>query len=246
MTSARTVFITGAGQGLGAALAAAFFAQGANVALTDLSARVLERTRELDPEGTRTTACMFDVRDRAAFQRAFDDCVARFGRVDVLINNAARTVMRSIWEIEPEEWDDVLAVNLRGTFFGCQIAGQHMRRNASGRIINISSIAGQQGSLFGGAHYAASKAGIIALTRHFALPLAADGVTVNTIAPAAIWTPAMDALPESTVQDFAQRIPIGRIGTAEEVAAAALFLASDGGSYVTGATLDINGGALMR
>ena len=246
MPSTKTVFITGAGQGLGAAIATAFFADGANVALTDLSARVLERAQELDPGGTRTSACTFDVRDRAAFQRAFDDCVARFGRVDVLINNAARTAMTSIWEIEPEEWDDVLAVNLRGTFFGCQIAGRHMRQNGNGRIVNVSSIAGQQASLIGGAHYAAAKAGMIALTRHFALPLAPDGVTVNAISPSAIWTPAMDALPESTVQDFARRIPVGRIGTAEEVAAAILFLASERASYVTGATLDINGGMLMR
>ena len=252
MTSTKTVFVTGAAQGLGAAIAAAFYGSGANVALSDVSDRVVEKARELDPRGDRTAAFSLDVRSRADFQRAFDECVARFGRVDVLVNNAARTDMGSVWEVETAEWDDVIAVNLRGTLFGCQIAGLHMRRNGFGRIINLSSLAGQQsfpreeGSVGTGVHYAASKAGIIALTRSFAHELAAYGVTVNAIAPAAIRTPVMDALPQSVVKDFERRIPVGRVGTAEEVAGATLYLASDVAGYVTGMTLDINGGTYMR
>lgn len=246
MTAIKTVFITGAAQGLGAALASAFFAEGANVALTDVSGQVAETARQLDPSGARTWAHTFDVRDRTAFQRAFDACVARFGRVDVLINNAARTVHCSVWDIEPEEWDDVLAVNLRGVFFGCQIAGRHMMRHRAGRIINVSSNSGQSGSTFSGTHYSASKAGIFAVTRNFAATLAEHGVTVNAIAPGGTRTPQMDALPESMVQEFAKRIPVGRIASAKEVAAAAVFLASDAASYITGTTLDVNGGLYMR
>jgi 3-oxoacyl-[acyl-carrier protein] reductase len=242
----RTVFITGAGQGIGAAIAAAFIAEGASVVLTDVSERVLETRRELDPSGARTTASTLDVRDKSAFQRVFDGAVKRFGRVDVLVNNAARTPMRSSWEIEPDEWDDVLAINLRGAFFGSQIAGSHMRQNGFGRIINLSSIAGQQGSMPSAAHYAVSKAGLIALTRNFANLLAGHGVTVNALAPAAVRTPVMDAMPESLVQSMSQLIPVGRIGKVEEVAAAAIFLASDDAGFITGATLDINGGMLMR
>jgi 3-oxoacyl-[acyl-carrier protein] reductase len=244
--TAQTVFITGAAQGIGAAIAAAFFAEGANVALTDKSPQVLETRGGLDPGGARTSAEILDVRDKQAFQRAFDDAVRRFGRVDVLINNAGRTPMQSSWDIEPDEWDDVMATNLRGTFFGCQIAGRHMRDNRSGRIINISSVAGQQGQLPSAAHYAASKAGQIALTRNFALLLAGDGVTVNTLAPAAVRTPVMDALPQEVILNMKRVIPVGRVGHAEEVAAAAVFLAADKAAYITGATLDINGGLLMR
>ena len=144
MISTRTVFVTGAGQGLGAAIAAAFYRDGANVALSDVSDHIVENARQLDPSGTRTATFSLDVRSRVDFQRAFDECVERFGRVDVLVNNAARTDMRTVWEVGTDEWDDVIAVNLRGTLFGCQIAGLHMRGNRFGRIINLSSLAGQQ------------------------------------------------------------------------------------------------------
>ena len=168
------------------------------------------------------------------------------GDVDVMVNNAARTVSRPFWEIEKEEWDDVLAVNLRGVFFGCQLAGEHMRHRGRGRIINLSSLAGQQGGAVAGAHYAASKAGIIVLTKIVAQELAPHGVTVNAIAPAAVRTPVMDEMPADRLEGVRQRIPVGRFGEAEEVGAVAAFLASDEAAYITGATLDINGGLLMR
>ena len=126
------------------------------------------------------------MRVEAAFQRGFDSALKHFGGVDVMVNNAARTPATSIWDITAAEWDDVMAVNLRGGFFGCRIAGRHMRARRAGRIINLASFAGQQASAATGVHYAASKAGMLALTRAFAQELAPHGVTVNTLSPAAV------------------------------------------------------------
>ena len=140
----------------------------------------------------------------------------------------------------------MLAVNLRGSFFGCRIAGRHMRGRGRGRIVNLSSIAGQQPSAASGIDYAASKAGILALTRAFALELAPCGVTVNALAPSAIDGPALDRLDAERRQQLARSIPLGRFGDAAEVAAAVVYLASDAASFITGATLDLNGGRLMR
>jgi 3-oxoacyl-[acyl-carrier protein] reductase len=192
--------------------------------------------------GERARAAQCDVRSKDSLRRVIDAA----GEVDVMVNNAARTVSRSFWEIEQEEWDDVLAVNLRGVFFGCQLAGEHMRQRGSGRIINLSSLAGQQGGTVAGAHYAASKAGIVVLTKIVAQELAPHGVTVNAIAPAAVRTPVMDEVPADRLEAVRQRIPVGRFGEAEEVGALAAFLASDEAGYITGATVDVNGGLFMR
>lgn len=163
-----------------------------------------------------------------------------------MVNNAARTPSTSIWSISPEEWDDVLAINLRGGFFGCRIAGRHMRERGSGRIINVASIAGQQSGAGTAAHYAASKAGLISLTRSFAQTLAPHGVTVNALAPSAVHSPLLNALEPARRQALQSSIPLGRFGAADEVAAAVVFLASPAAGYITGATLDLNGGRLMR
>jgi 3-oxoacyl-[acyl-carrier protein] reductase len=194
----------------------------------------------------RVAAFQLDVRERDSFERVFAAAVERFGRVDILVNNAARTVMRSFWEIEDDEWDDVLATNLRGVFIGCQLAGPHMREHGFGRIVNLASLAGQQGGAVAGAHYAASKAGIVVLTKIVARELAPHGVTVNAIAPAAVRTPVLDALPPARVAALAATIPVGRVGSPEDVAAIAAFLASDEAGYITGATFDVNGGLFMR
>jgi 3-oxoacyl-[acyl-carrier protein] reductase len=140
----------------------------------------------------------------------------------------------------------VMAVNLRGAFFGCRIAARHMRERRWGRILNLSSLAGQQASAVTGAHYAASKAGLLALTRSFAQELAPHGVTVNAISPAAIHGPSLDAIDEGSRRAFLATLPVGRFGEETEVAAAAVYLASEAAGFVTGTTLDLNGGKLMR
>jgi 3-oxoacyl-[acyl-carrier protein] reductase len=191
--------------------------------------------------GERARGAHLDVRDRGSFKGLLDGV----GRLDILVNNAARTLFTPLFEIEPGEWDDVVATNLRGVFFGCQLAGPRMREQRWGRILNMASIAGQAGGA-SGAHYAASKAGIIVLTKIVAAELAPHGVTCNALAPAAVRTPVFDELPEERLEALRRRIPVGRFGEAGEVAELAAFLCSETAGYITGATFDANGGLLMR
>ena len=243
----RTVFVTGAARGIGAAIAKAFREAGDNVVLADRSPAVTETAQDVDPEGARSLALVADVEDEDAFRTAFEAGVGRFGGVDVMVNNAAQTIQRSVWDIPAAEWDSVMATNLRGTFFGCRIAGAFLReRGTGGRIINLASIAGQRGGTASGAHYAASKAGILVLTKIFAAELAPHGITVNALAPAAIDGPLMAGLDDGLKTRLKQGIPVGRFGDDREVAAAALYLASGEAGFVTGATIDINGGMYMR
>ena len=244
--ASQTAFVTGAAHGLGAAIAAALLSSGRNVVLTDIDIAVEQIAKEIDPDSTRAIALRLDVRDEDAFKNAFDVAITRFGAVDIMVNNAARTAIGSVWDISPQEWDDVLAINLRGVFFGCRIAGRHMRERGSGRIVNLSSIAGQQGSLATGAHYASSKAGILVLTKIFAQELAPFSITVNAIAPSAIAGPAVDSIAPEQRDAILKTVPLGRLGDPSDVGAAVLYLASDGAGYITGMTLDINGGRFMR
>ena len=242
----KSALVTGAAQGLGLGIARALLDAGASVTLTDVSPQVETMARELDPTEARAVGLLLDVRREEAFTTCSDEVVRRFGALDILVNNAALTISKSVWDIPAQEWDEVLAVNLRGIFFGCRVAGRRMRERGSGRIINLSSLAGQRGGVVAGAHYSASKAGIIALTKCFALELAGSGVTVNAIAPAAIEGPMTRIMPAEKVQGLARTIPVGRLGSDREVGAAAVYLASDEAGFVTGATLDVNGGVFMR
>lgn len=235
----RTAVVTGAAQGLGEAIARALHARGASVVVADVNGEGAERVAA--SLAGRAAAAEVDVRERAALERVLDEA----GRVDVLVNNAGRTEFRPLWEIEADEWDDVLATNLRGVFFGCQLAGPRMREQGWGRILNLASIAGQAASA-SGAHYAASKAGIVALTRIVAAELAPHRVTCNALAPAAVRTPVFDELPRERLETLRARIPVGRFGEPGEIAALAAFLCSEDAGYVTGATFDANGGLLMR
>ncbi|MDZ4729681.1 MAG: SDR family NAD(P)-dependent oxidoreductase [Xanthomonadales bacterium] len=243
----KTAFVTGAAQGLGAAIAHAMHAAGARVILTDVCEAVEKTAAEMKDTGAdRVFTANLDVRDIGAFEKTFTSFAERTGGIDIVVNNAAVTVIRNIWEIDLQEWDDVLATNLRSVFFGCQIAGRHLKDKGWGRIINLTSLAGQQPSRVAGAHYAASKAGIISITKNFAQALAGTGVTVNALAPAAIRTPIMDTLPTDRIEALTKAIPVGRVGDPAEVGAAGVFLASDHASFITGTTIDINGGLYMR
>ena len=233
-----TAIVTGAARGIGEAIARRLHADGYDVALADLDIEGAERIgREL---GVRAFA--HDVRELESWERL----LAQLDDVHVLVNNAARTEFRDFFEIDLDEWDDVLATNVRGTYLGCRVAGAAMRDRGAGRIVNLASDAAFAASGASGVHYAASKAAVIAITRRAATELAPHGVTVNAVAPAAIDGPLARAVLRDRLDEKLADIPVGRLGRPEEVAALVSFLASDDAGYVTGATLDVNGGVLMR
>jgi 3-oxoacyl-[acyl-carrier protein] reductase len=180
-------------------------------------------------------------------RRAVEQTVAHFGGLEILVNNAGICPLSTFEQISEAEWDRVLAVNLKGAFLCCQVALPHLRRARSrGRIINITSVAGQMGGLLVGAHYAASKAGLIGLSKALARLLAPDGVTVNCVAPATAATEMTAGWPEEMRARVQAQIPLGRFIRPEEIAAAVCFLASDEAAFITGATLDANGGLYLR
>lgn len=228
-------------------MAQALLDQGARVVITG---RDPERARavadELHSSRDRLVGLGLDVASRESFSALVDSVVHHWGRIDILVNNAGETASTPFAELQDEEWDRVLAVNLRSVFIGCQLVAPLMFERGWGRIINHASIAGQQGGAVTGPHYAASKAGILVLTKIVATELASSGVTVNAIAPAAIDGAQMQAMPAERIEGLAKKIPVGRVGHPEEVGALVVFLASDEAGFITGATVDINGGLFMR
>lgn len=247
-SQARTAIVTGAAQGIGRAIAERLVHEGCHVVLGDVNGSANEAAAlEIDPTGKSVLAVPLDVRDEEAWRDAFRLASDQWGGVGILVNNAARTAATPVWEIHRDEWNEVFSVNALGTFFGCRVAGAHMRESGFGRIVNVASLAGQWGQSPTGAHYAASKAALISLTRVFAHELAGSGVTVNAVSPAAIETPQVLAMPADRIQAYVDSaIPARRLGTPAEVAATVAFLASEEGGFITGATIDVNGGALMR
>lgn len=236
----RTALVTGAAQGLGLAIARALHDAGHSVTIGDINLDKAEAAAATLPG---TLAIPLDVRRKDSFAEA----LATIGPVDILVNNAARTQARDFFAMEAEEWDDVLNTNLRSVIFGAQTFAPGMMTRRWGRILNLASIAGQRGGpQVQGAHYAASKAGIIGLTRYLAHQFAPHGITVNTIAPGTILTEQTALAPPDKVALVVGQIPLGRIGQAEEVGHLATFLASDNAAFITGTTQDINGGVLMR
>jgi 3-oxoacyl-[acyl-carrier protein] reductase len=235
----RTAIVTGAARGIGAGIARRLHADGYRVVLADIA----DASAVAGELGPGAEAFQLDVRDLGSWERLLAHLD---GDVYALVNNAARTEFRSFWEIDVDEWDDVLATNLRGTYLGCRVIGAALRDRGAGRIVNLASDAAFTSSGASGAHYAASKAGVVALTRRAATELAPCGVTVNAIAPAAIDGPLAREVMRDRLEETLADIPVGRLGRPEEVAALVSFLLSDDAGYVTGATLDVSGGALMR
>ncbi|WP_299200057.1 SDR family NAD(P)-dependent oxidoreductase [uncultured Amphritea sp.] len=245
----QVALVTGAAQGLGKAIAKSLFDAGFAVVITDANESGASATAlEIDATQERVMALKLDVLHKSDFSDALDAAVVRFGKVDALVNNAAMTPTTPVMEITAEEFDKVVSVNMRGTFFGCQVFGQYFASNGYGRIVNLASLAGQNGGTASGAHYASSKGAILTMTKIFARQLAESGVTVNSVAPGPIDLPSVRALvpPERLEQIINEMIPVKALGNAEFVADMVTKLASPEASFVTGAAWDVNGGIFMR
>lgn len=244
----RSVLITGAANGLGLVISRHLWQQGYQVVMADLNLDAATRSaQEIDADLQRLLPLALDIREPQQFSDALAQSRARFGELDVLVNNAALTLTTPIMEIAVEEFDRVTSTNLRGTFVGCQTIGRYFSERQQGSIINLASLAGQNGGTASGAHYAASKGGIITLTKVFARALSAAGVSVNAIAPGPLDLPSVRAaVPEEKMPALLEMIPMKRLGDPLLVARAVELLAAPSATFITGATWDINGGIYMR
>ena len=246
--SQKVALVTGASRGLGAGIAHTLARAGADVVVNyrssgDRAGEVVAQIQEL---GRRALAVQADVSREKDVQRLFADIHRNFGRLDVLVNNAGTTLPEDIFEISLETWRQIIDTNLTSTFLCSKYAMEVMRSQKSGRIINISSIVGQRGALYGHAHYAATKSGQLGITKTVARTAAPYGITVNAIAPGLINTELLVQTHGSEeILKLSADIPLG-LGTVEDIGYAALFLASDEARFITGATIDVNGGAYLR
>jgi 3-oxoacyl-[acyl-carrier protein] reductase len=238
----RVAIVTGASRGIGRSIALAMARQGATVVPTDVLADAVARVAgEIVDAGGRAEAMTLDVSERASVDAVVAAVLERFERVDVLVNNAGIVRDQLLMRMKREEWDAVLAVNLTGAFSCTQAVLRPMMRQRGGRIISIGSVVGQMGNA-SQANYAASKAGLIGFSKALAREVASRAITVNVVAPGLIDTDMTRALPEAVRTDWAAKVPLGRLGTSEDVASAVCFLASEEASYVTGQVLSVNGG----
>ncbi len=247
------VIVTGGARGIGLAIARRFFAEGARVVVADREAGALqEAIGGLGGPGAaeRLHGALCDVADPAAIRRVAAQAAERFGPVSVLVNNAGispkhQGLKARIADMAEAEWRQVLDINLTGAFLFSQACLPQMRERGFGRIVNIASQAGRTRTDIAGAHYAASKAGMMGLTRVLATEGGPDGITANAIAPGRIETPMAAEAGAAVNAAYLQRIPVGRLGTPDDIAAAAAFLASREAGFISGATLDVNGGVFM-
>jgi len=238
----KTAIVTGGSRGIGAAVAAVLGERGAAVVVSGRDAGRLKVTSDaLEGRGFAVLGVVADASKREDADRLVEAARERFGRVDVLVNNAGITRDGLVLRMKDDDWDRVMETNLRGAFLMTRAAAKVMMRQKAGRIINIASVAGAMGNA-GQANYAAAKAGLIGLTKSTARELAHWSILVNAVAPGLIETDMSAAIPEAAREALLAQVPLGRIGTAREVAEVVRFLAGDGAAYITGQVLHVNGG----
>jgi len=240
----KVALVTGASRGIGRAIAARLAEQGATVVAAARGDHARDAVAELTAEGRKAEALTLDVTDAAALERTPDEIVSRHGRLDIVVSNAGITRDQLLMRMKRDDWDAVIATNLTATFLLAQAAMRPMLKQKGGRIIAISSVVGQSGNP-GQVNYAASKAGLIGFAKALAREVASRSITVNVVAPGMIETEMTRAIAEKAQVDWASQIPLGRLGTVDEVAAAVSFLASDEASYITGHVLAVNGWMYM-
>lgn len=247
-TKPHTAVVTGAAQGLGAEIGRALHRAGFRVVVSDVDVECANALAvELDASGATAIGLRLDIDRAADFQAALDQGVSRWGSVEVLVNNAARTVVKPLLDIDLSEFNAVLATNAGGTFAGSQVFGRYFKERGYGRIVNLASLAGQNGGTATGAHYAASKGAILTLTKVFARDLGPFGVTCNAIAPGPMDTPAVRrVLSGEKLEAVLTNIPVGQLGDPAFVAEMVVMLTSPQAAFVNGACWDVNGGLYVR
>ncbi len=240
----KAAIVTGASRGIGRAIALRLAAAGARVVAGARADHAEPVAREIETAGGTAIAVSLDVTHTASITAMAQAALERFGRIDVLVNNAGIVRDQLLLRMKPEEWDAVISTNLTAAFACCRTVLRPMVKQRSGRIVNIGSVVGRTGNP-GQANYAASKAGLEGFTRSLALEVASRGITANVVAPGMIETDMTAALDERAQEAIGGRIPMGRLGTPDDVAAAVCFLASDEASYITGQVVGVNGGMYL-
>lgn len=240
----KTVVITGSGRGIGRKIAEKFAKLGANIVLNGTSESVDVVAKDLISKGFNVAVQKGDVREYENCVSIINKALYEFGSVDVLVNNAGITRDGLIMRLSEQDWNDVIDINLKGTFNCIKAASRVMIKQKSGKIINISSVVGIMGNS-GQANYAASKAGIIGLTKSAAKELAVKNITVNAVAPGLIQTDMTDKLPDSIKEDYINMIPLKRFGDTQDIANIVVFIASDDANYITGQVINVDGGMVM-
>ena len=242
----KTAIVTGAGRGIGKAIALKLASFGANIVVNDIpaSADADETAKEIEAMGRGALVCKGDVRNFDDVSEMVKKTLDKFGTVDILINNAGITRDNLIMRMDEKDFDDVIAINLKGAFNCIKAVTRPMMKQRSGAIVNMASVVGIMGNA-GQANYSASKAGLIGLTKSTAKELSSRGIRANAIAPGFIESLMTDKLPENVKNEYFKAIPLGRFGTAEDIANTAAFLVSDMASYITGQVIHIDGGLLM-
>jgi 3-oxoacyl-[acyl-carrier protein] reductase len=242
----RVAIVTGAGRGIGFSIAQALGKAGATVVVADIRRDLAEGAgRRLAESCVPAMALVADVSSGLSVRAMVEQVMAEFGRIDILVNNAGIHPFTAFAEVTELEWDRVLSVNLKSIFLTSQAVHPIMKKQGKGKILNVASMAGRTGGRASAVHYAASKAGVMGITRWLAMHLGPDGILCNAVAPGVIQTDMTASWSEETMANFLKQLPVGRLGTGEDIAKVALFLCSDAADYLTGVVLDVTGGLVM-